>query len=230
MIRKNRNWIALLSTMLLVTGCELSDTALDPLEDAEAQQDQNPAHQASGDNSLDELSDSLTLPERNAWAEIAPGVWRSADQEGERWRVQGPIGHEWLRIELGQRLQTTRDPVARAFYDTALEHTIATMDAQSDSDTLTVAEEPFALAQIEPVHRGLRAYATAAQPLGKVASYAIVQINGVLGLDTDEMVCATPCSVDATAQLSSYGARTCQAFAYATAGAVTSLAQRFTCP
>lgn len=230
MIRHHQNWIALLSTVLLVTGCELSDTALDELDDAEAQQYVHSDRQVHGDTALDELSDPLAFPERNTWAEIAPGVWRSADQENERWHIQGRAGHEWLQVELGQRLQTARDPVAHAFYDKALGSAVAAMDVQFERDTLPLSDEPFALAQIETVHRGLRAYATAAMPLGNVASYAVVQINGVLGLDTDEMSCTTPCSVDAAAQLSSFGARTCQAFAYATAGRVTSLAQRFTCP
>lgn len=230
MLRRHQNWIAWLSTVLLATGCAVGDTALDEIEGVDVQQDVNPNLQAQSDTARDELSDPLAFPERGAWAELAPGVWRSADHESERWRIQGRAGHEWLRAELGQRRQTATDPVAHAFYDKALGHTIALLGAQPDSDTWTISEEPFAFAQIEPVHYGLRAYATAAQPLGKVASYAVVQINGVLGLDTDNAFCATPCSVDAAAQLSAYGARTCQAFAYATAGTVTSLAQRFTCP
>jgi hypothetical protein len=230
MIRHHRNWIALLPTALIFSGCALSDTTLDELEDMETPQDVVPDRQARGETALDEPGDPLARPERGAWAEIAPGVWRSADDEGERWRVHGRAGHEWLRAELGQRLQGARDPVAHAFYGKALGHAATILDAQPDDDAQALADEPFALAQIEPIHAGLRAYATAALPLGKVASYAVVQINGVLGLDTDDAFCMSSCSVDAVTQLSSLSARTCQAFAYATAGTVTSLAQRFTCP
>lgn len=51
MIRRHRNWIACLSTALLVAGCELGDTTLD--EGMDARQDAGPDLQAHGDTALD---------------------------------------------------------------------------------------------------------------------------------------------------------------------------------